>query len=641
MFRRFAAFSIADVLFFVLSLCYLVAEFRFNVTLLDVAGSAIVDPLAIEQVADFGRMVSASGFTLLALGLFANAGFRATHLRHRLRYAALAVVCLIPFVFFPPEKQEMLFIGPVLFGIFTMVISRGRWVFHTVLAVILTAWPAMYAGQKSMIEHLVVEPTTWQERQQARNLLLLKSGLEDCVVELQGRWLCQGDKSTAEIRAVRAMIAAMWMHRPEEIIAALEKQRDRIIENTVAQKGQSRAADAYARYLEVASDEREKVVGQMMGKYYAPYEKASQSYAAAKDPARLNAEIDRIWAEMEKHTEAGWQTYLEAQSRYRSTVGRVSDTMLNPDNLVFQKLNEFCATRNCPQTRGEKGTLRLVDEAETQFIRKTGLPPNLTEKAEMMAYPRARDAFEHEVNERLLRETGVVGLVLPKDWVYEEKYMKGTLAHMFQTQVVREWQAKFKNVPPGLSPEAFFERMKIPAMPDMKTLVMDQTAFTQKYILPAVRKKVTEEIAQMQKEAPLYANGQMLESKGRDYVRAVYLPAIALLLSLLIVILTVLRGINAAMRLGFEAAAQHRKKSWLAQEGPRGRRHLRHTIVAMLLFVLALGPYLVPNDYTQTRVYEVYLLGARQQNIVTATLLDWAIHMQPVVYAFVRPFMGG
>lgn len=640
MLRRIASVGIADVLFFALSLCYLAAEFRFNITLLDVAGSAIVDPLAIEQVADFGRLVSASGFTLLALGLFANAGFKATHLRHRLRYGVLAVLCLAPFVFFPPERQEMFFVAPVLFGIFLMVISRGRWVFHTVLAVILTAWPAMYAGQKSMIEHLVVEPTTWQERQQARNLLLLKSGLEDCVVELQGRWLCQGDKSTAEVRAVRAMIAALWMHRPGEIIAALEKQRDRIIENTVAKKGQDRAADAYAKYLAVAKDERAKIVDQMMTKFYAPYEKASLSYAAAKDPKRLNAELDRIWAEMEKHTDAAWAEYKEAQARYRSTVGRVSDTMLNPDNFVFQKLDEFCATRNCPKTRGEKGTLRMVDEAETLFIRKTGFPPTLADKAEMMTYPRAREAFEDEVNERLLRETGIVGIALPRDWAYDEKFMKGILAQMFQTQVVKEWQAKFKDVPPGLPPEQFFERMKVPPLPDMNALVMDQAAFTQKYILPTLRKKVTDELAQMQKEAPLYANGQMLESKGRDYVRAVYIPAIALLLSLLIVTLTVLRGINAAMRLGFEAWAADRPKSWLALQGPRERRHLRHTVIAALVLMLAIGPYVFPNDYTQSRVYEVYLYGARQENIVTATLLDWAIHMQPMVYALVRPLMG-
>lgn len=637
MHRRIATLALSDIIFFLLSLVYLAAEFRFNVTLLDVAGSPVADSQAVHAVADFGRMVSASGFTLLSLGLFSAAGFRLVHLRQRLRYAGLAIVCLIPFVFFPPAAQEYLFVVPVLFGIFLMFVCRGRFPFHVILSIVLTAWPAMYAGQKAVIEHLVVNPSTWQEREYARNLLLLKSGLEDCIVELQGKWLCQGDKSTAEIRAVRAMIAALWMHRPAEIIAALESQRDAIVQKMVERTSGEKTGAAYKKYIEAAEAKRREIFDELITKFYTPYERASQAYARAQDPKSLQADIDRIWQEMDKDTDDAWTQYRGAQEQYQNTVGRFSDTMLDRDNLAFQKLDEFCASHNCPRLggRADSASLRLIDEAETQFIRKTGFPPNLADKADMMTYPRARDAFEAKVNEKLVRETGIASMKLPPNWVYDERYMKALLTQMFQTKVAAEWKARFKDLPPGLPPAEFFTRMNIPPLPDIKSVVMSEQDFNKTFTVPAVRKKVDDAVAQMKREAPLYANGQILEDKGKDYVRAVYLPAIALLLSLMIVTLTIVRGFNGALRLGMNYAAE--RNAWLAGRGSHGQRHIRHAIVGLALLGVAFGPYAVPNDYTESKVYQVYLYGARQENMLTATLLDWAIHMQPVVYGLVKP----
>lgn len=639
MLRRVAGFSVAEICFFLLSLIYLLAEFRFNVVLLDAAGSATVDDLELERAADFGRLVSGFGFTLLALGLFTTARFRLTRARERIVFAVFAALCLAPFIFFPPAEHEFLFIIPVVFGLFVMIVSRGRFAFHTILAVVLMAWPAMYAGQKSMIEHLVVEPTSWQERAHARNALLLKAGLENCIVEVDDQWLCKGDKSTAEIRAIRAMITALWMHNPDAITASLTAQRDTIIERS-AQKDEATLIKAYQAYKKDVEDRRSKVVDEMVAQLYEPYLEASKIYQQTQDPQKLRLQVTTIWREMEAETDIVWDQYRHAQRQYQQTVGRISNNVLRREGLAFETVDEFCASRNCPG-RGiaDKAALRLTDEAETQFIRKTGFPPNVADKRELFSYPRARDRFEDVFNKRLGEKFKLPGAVLPENWVYEESYMKALLESLLRNQAALQWQQKFgENVAPGLPMAEFFTRMSIPPVPAMDKLVMSPDAFAEKYTLPQLRRQMHSSAERMEKEAPLYANGESLENEGRGYIRAVYIPAIALLLSLLIVSLTLLRGLNAGLRHGLQAAGQNGNR-WLAHRGLNGQRRMRRATMAVIAGVFFLGPFLLSNSYTQSPTYHVYVAQARAENTVTATLLDWAIHVQPVIYTLVQPFM--
>lgn len=145
-------------------------------------------------------------------------------------------------------------------------------------------------------------------------------------------------------------------------------------------------------------------------------------------------------------------------------------------------------------------------------------------------------------------------------------------------------------------------------------------------------------VDQLAREAPLYANGEMLDSKGKDYIRAVYIPAIALLISLLIVTLTIMRGINAVLRLAMQALGDG-GVMWLRHQGLSGQRRFRHALMAALFAVIAIGPFMLTNSYTQSPVYQAYVIEAQRENIVTATLLDWAIHVQPIVYGAVTPFL--
>jgi hypothetical protein len=129
-------------------------------------------------------------------------------------------------------------------------------------------------------------------------------------------------------------------------------------------------------------------------------------------------------------------------------------------------------------------------------------------------------------------------------------------------------------------------------------------------------------LEKIRSEAPLYENGKELSKQGKDYVRVLYIPAIALCLSLMIVVSTIGRNlVNAACRII--------EKRRLAKSRPEAVRPLCWAVFLVLIFIL---PYLWPNPYTAGAAYRKYYHLARQGAPVSARLLDWIVHMQPVIY---------
>ena len=69
------------------SMVYLIVEVVFNMSLLEAVSSTTLESL--HDIEEFGRVASASGFTLAILGLFLSSGFR---IRGPTRWALFVVV---------------------------------------------------------------------------------------------------------------------------------------------------------------------------------------------------------------------------------------------------------------------------------------------------------------------------------------------------------------------------------------------------------------------------------------------------------------------------------------------------------------------------------------------------------------------
>ena len=639
----------ASAILLILSLCYVVAEIEFNMSLLDVAGSVRSDPAKMEDLQVFGRSVSACGCFLLVLGFFSPSGFRVTAGKMRRIYYGIALVSLLPMLLImwsalslpdtlpidPSMSDVVLALLPMLGVAYGSSIGRGRNVFVNVISLLLIVWPTVFLGQKLLIEQALIEHTTWEQRVNARYVLMLRSILEDCTINLDDLALCDAENEQDSVKSARIILGSMWMLSPERIRKDMEENKDKMVQS-VAARGMWFSPrvnyDAYVKQVEV---EREKIQKQMSRTYYAPYKEASDKYFDAIKQEVLQRQSAKASAEIEREIERGWAQYNRGVREYKQQLSASGYDMLQRLAPHKERLRQFCATRNCPPllTGKERGLVaEAASDAERQFIQRSGgYTPDIETRAEFMAaYPtqvRLRERVQNYLNQHLPYS----GLVLPINWRYEKEAFEKTVETLVKQEVDRQWTLKApKGMPPGLSESEFFEATGMPPLPTLEKLVMTPDVFFKKAILPKYREILDRMLGTIENEKELYANGQSLSEKGKDYARAVFIPAIALIISLCVVILTMFRWWNIMARSLIAYLMRHHKLS--------AKLRMPVQVAMALAFVAAIVivPRFMPNPYAGA-TYERYRDEAVASAPVTAYLLDWAIHTQPAVYRLGMP----
>lgn len=652
-------FSFTAIFFLALSIAYLAAEFAFNADMLDVAGSVRTPPEDIDRVKDYGRAVSGAGFTLLIMGLFARRGFRIIDWEGWAMLSAVLAVCLIPFlaIIFGGDDidvsdETFLVLLPVL-GYFLIASSGGRYPFYVIISLVLMAWPAMYCGQKILIEQYLVGTTDWQTRAEARNVLMLRSGLETCAIDLGDKWLCEQEGTDAEVRAVRAMITSLWMHNPAAVIADLGDYREKIIEDMARQGTWFSPSEMYAKYRDKAEDEYSKIDDERK-KAFRAYKQASDAYRASVDEALLMRQADVFWrmasARVEGDVDRGWEEYTAAVKQFKDAernalyqAGKARREALRKAYADMSRAARIydwlCENRNCRQAeRIESAAQDKVEfpdvAAEIEAAREKGRQafikasggyvPDIATRDDFRAHPETIMRIHDGIRRVVATRTGNADYALPKDFVFERAQVIQVYKSEAQKYALRQWNRNFAGkIPAGLDEAAFYKHAGVDGLPALEDIVLSEDEFIEHHVIPSNRKMADDMIAEMEKEAPFYANGELLEQKGKNYVRAAQIPAVALLISLIIVLLTVVRGIYAGLLI---------LERFMPVRWGIPPHRLRLIVMGIVTMIVVFAPYTIPNRHTDTDLYRRYLSMARGENMLTATIIDWAIHMQPVIY---------
>ncbi|MBI3441906.1 MAG: hypothetical protein HY052_08960 [Proteobacteria bacterium] len=237
----------------------------------------------------------------------------------------------------------------------------------------------------------------------------------------------------------------------------------------------------------------------------------------------------------------------------------------------------------------------------------------------------------YEVESNIRDKTGDQDFTLPSGWKYDpatfKTYMQGLIRQKTQEGWSNKSQAQFNTViPPGLDQDAFFRYLKIDPLPSIEKLAMSESDFMRGYTVPLNQKISYDTINKIRNEAPAYANGQGLESKGKDYVRVLYVPAIALCISLIIVVLTIGRNLVNAACWSFQKTGlrNNRLKRW--------RNIVRPASWGVFLILACILPYAWTNPYLDNPAYQTYYQLAKEKAFGTTLVLDWVAHMQPTIY---------
>lgn len=632
---------------FLLTLGYLVAEAIFNMQLLEVAGVVKSNPDEIDRLQYFGRTVSAFGFTLLILGLFENGGFRLLRARDWLLFLLVAGACIVPFAlvfrqtipqlmpegYTPPlplnALEVMTSVLPCL-GLLIAVLSAGRFRVQVFFALLLLAWPAMFLGQKLLIERYVVDGTTWEDRQNARYMLMLRAGLEDCVLALGDMQLCNPEKGTPDIKAARIIVGSLWMMSPAGILQELRDNRDPIVESAATRGIWFSPRERYQQYVDKVTAKRDKyerdINRQFYDRYYLPYKKASQIYMAAMDPAKVEAEAEKAIGEIDKALVDGWERYRRAVFDFEQSITLVIAQAKREGAAIAGSLNAFCAWHgNCPEIDFSSQIRAAKEKAVFDFKSRSGYPPNINDEGIFLEHPRTRELVREKVQEAVRLRFGLRDFTLPDDWAYDRASFKKKLSGMIRDKVRAQWKEKFgTRLPPGLDARAFMASLGVNMnLPPVDTILMSEEDFFKKYVLPGNQKMLQTMLDDLQRDRGKYADTDMNMEEGKEYVEALYVPTISLVVSLVVVVLTVLRGLMLLPAALVRAGFVKKKASTLAMRG---------CFVLFFFSALAIVPKVVPNPYASGTTYQRYLADARENHPYTARILDWSVHVQPVIY---------
>ena len=688
--KQFNSPYIISFVLFIFSLLYLYSELIFNSLMLDVAGTSFSTPKEIEEIQYYGRIISANGFTLLLLGLFSKSGFRLRQASHWGLALFVIILCSIPVlmifvenlinIFLGKEKTETKFdpeMGWALMivpGIFLFLRSGGKNRAFIASGIIIMAWPAMFFGQKLLVERYIIAPTTWQDRLAARYILMTRAKMEECKMQLGDLNICRAKFGNAELKSLNAVLGAFLMNANNAVVHDIDKVKNDILLEQVLKQDKDKIDVAYQYYLDKLNNAKnltyikyENDKRKFIQQLYLPYIKASNFYNASLKPPD---NIDYLLNKFDKEKEKAWNKYITVASNYNASIRTTSAklkgilTKIRKDayecsgtqcekykrkmlrqfqrkyNKDWNKIVELCGGNpiefNCKLSK-EEIKIEIHKIKDKEFKQKSGYSPNIKTKADFFKIPKNKNILKDKLLEFLKTEVKDINFTkedLPDE--IDKKSLKKLLSKKILDIANINWSltmsSKFgKVIAPNLSMPEFFKALDID-IPDLNIEeqfpVMERKFFIEKYILDGYRAKVVEFFDKIESEAPNYANQKSLNEKGKNYIRAIYIPPIAIGLSLVIVFITIGKNLLFVIYSIYYFTINN-------ADIPYFLRKVAY-ISFWLLYIFMSFIFIknLENQYIQNTTYKIYYKEADKTAPMTTLMLDGIIKLQPIIYKY-------
>ncbi len=696
--------GLSRVLLVVASVVYLVVEVVFNMSLLEAVSATRIE--ALHDVEEFGRMASASGFTLAVLGLFLSTGFMVRGAAKWTLFVVVVLVCAYPFVATPYHQWVLLPLG--LGATITAVAAFGadkRASARRALSlggVVLMAWPAFYHGKPAVVNHYVVDPSSGEERLAAGYITLLRRALIADVVQLEDLTLEGfGGAGSPEAKAFLVMLGPLalsaesllsWAGRPDNV------------------EGLARSLASSRRVVDVEREyaEYERLRGRFLDQLYAPYEAASKRYI--ERGAELEERARAAWLEMQIELDEGWTEYQTAQSEFIAAYvdlvrrQRVVDRYLRfVENMrqcrsadqcrryergYYEEMRRisdpppdwriFCDEQEPPKrNRGlesigrvlrggdvldvfrdvrrinteEDRVLLVCAPSDETFATRlayhdrgkfVALPANRArlpmalDRAGYFGHPGLAEFTRGELQSRH-------GVALPPSWTVMDQ---AGFYEAFRVAGEAEAEARLRRalsalgdgpVKVGLGVREFERLPFVQArLRDMVgddyfpgfTLMFSERQFAERIIRPRIEAAVEAELEAFREGAAQYEDGGKLEDVGKDQLRFVLVPPIAVALSLLFAFVSLAKVSSSLL-----TPLVTRRDGW-----PRN-------VVGFLLWVAPIAamvalPFLVTNSYAQSKAWSLLSEQAASRSPATAVMSEYVMRVQPIFAVVGYPMLA-
>ena len=595
----------------ILSFVYLGIEFGFNSLIVDtVAG--IPSIAEAERLELIGRSVSGIGFTLIVWSVIVKRSSRSARL-------------------------------------------KPLWM----ILALLVCFPAMFFGQKALVDY-VVNQSTGDQRLLSRYMSLLKTGLADGLIVIDGLPLDTSHKQTPEDKTFLALVGGLVYFNPA-FLDTVEKNQDKIVDQVIRRMTSGNLDARYEDYLSVR---------QAVSKNWENYKEGTKSYYSA-----LNGRDDKAqeaWVEMNNKVLSSWKTFDEGRITWRQRWGEEADKFFPEAKKMFRQWSRcstgkvcndradrkyrkemmrifgredlpyqhWCVTgylgifiypkdsykvkgRQCPAKQEEFRT-KFIEASTRKFYQKTGLSFQTTEAQFLV-----NDKIRRDVTATLRKKD----IILPENWKLTDR---STFILAVKEKVAREANQRFlgvvktlsnpDSIQPGMGYTDFISSAAIQStvksrMGDAYTDGMrfnwSKESFFSNALEPMIQRQVKREINNLKKGAKAYENGGPLETIGKQSMRSILVPPIAIAFSLFFGLWNLLNLVSSIFLLAI---------------GGYATSIVKKSITASVFLSILITPFFLSNYYSDNRVVGYFVNESRKTNPMLGHAFDWVIRIQPVIY---------
>lgn len=277
---------------------------------------------------------------------------------------------------------------------------------------------------------------------------------------------------------------------------------------------------------------------------------------------------------------------------------------------------------------------RLASAREPAFTKKYGYPFGL-DRTVFHAHP--------ETSRRVRTSLTQQGIRLPANWtVTQREVFMRAVAEKVRAQADDQWDVGIRAqaggyVPANLDFDDFVrhpvikERIRARLGADytdsFDLTITDKAAFAERFLHPAVERRVNAKIARLEADAGSYAEGGPRAEDGRDAVRSALIPPISLTLSLFFAMAALVKnGVGVVMlaadRLPVRAARGVRGITWAAA-----------------LTAILVPPFVLHNEFSESPLFRFYAEQGYRLSKTMTLGAEWIIRMQPVMYPIGAAFL--
>jgi len=612
-----------------LEVIYIMLEFGFNAALLNVASGIFPGPESLDDIEMSGRILSGVGFGLLIYGLLGM------------------------------KYKERIF-------------RKGNQV--KLLALIMPiAIGSMYVIQDQFIENVIVENSTDEERFAATYLNMVRPAIRNGTLILEDVPITQETSDRPENKAFLA-IAGMLMASNGKLVEQIPREIENIVGAMVHRKALEAQGDFYTAYRQV--DERVLAL-------YEKYQNGVASMPNAINQSMREVKASEFYRNLDGQLSGAYRSYVNGSISVYKAIG--SKTYFKPYYVAnacnYRKTNYF--PESCRANIKKHGGA---------YYEMTGTPLNVRkfcdnrtdQKCDWSAERVGRIVYGDLTAEK--RRTspfpltvGGIPLGLSKRQFYQHKgFAKnfGTQRHKgislkaedlelynsgvpnaeasVRKALAREMKADFirtinrplksgNDIEYGMNKAQFFRTESVQSayravLGDDGSEIfvapgLSDSGFLDNVLLPMSWKTVEVKLEGIPKSVSEMMTSMDMIVQGKNAVRAMVVPPIALVLSLFFSLFTLSKVLHhiAAMK-------------YIGDPKRFPLKRVKLTITGTFLFVVMSFPFILSdNPMVKTGIVEAATGISDSQEApskIITSAMDWMIRAEPVIYPMANAFIG-